>query len=93
MPTPKMQMVGSRSAADLAFEAEGDGGAFVSGLQIYFLKNIFLPENISFIYILRVRKVGDACRQIYSKLDSYVEGAVKWELQKSWSVGRTVGPQ
>ena len=31
--------------------------------------------------------------EIYSTLDSYVEGAVKWELQKSWSVGRTVGPQ
>ena len=41
MLTPKMQMVGSRSAADLAFEGEGGGGTLVSGLQIYFCKYIF----------------------------------------------------
>ena len=41
MLTPKMQMVGCRSAADLAFEGEGGGGALVGGLQIYFCKCIF----------------------------------------------------
>ena len=35
MLTPKMQMVGSRSAADLAFEGEGGGGRLVGCLQIY----------------------------------------------------------
>ena len=46
MLTPKMQMVGCRSATYLAFEGEGGGGTLVSGLQIYFCKCIFLPANI-----------------------------------------------
>ena len=62
MLTPKMQMVGCRSATYLAFEGEGGGGTLVSGLQIYFCKYIFSPESISFLYMLRVRTVGDACR-------------------------------
>ena len=48
MLTPKMQMVGSRSAADLAFEGEGGGGALVSGLQMYLCKYIFWLQ----IYLL-----------------------------------------
>ena len=52
MLTPKMQMVGCRSATYLAFEGEGGGGTLVSGLQIYFCKYIFSPESISFfIYV------------------------------------------
>ena len=62
MLTPKMQMVGCRSATYLAFEGEGGGGTLVSGLQIHFCKYIFSPESISFLYMLRVRTVGDACR-------------------------------
>ena len=59
MLTPKMQMVGCRSAADLAFEGEGGGGALVSGLQICFCKYLFFAcKYILYIYILRVRAVG-----------------------------------
>ena len=71
MLTPKMQMVGSRSAADLAFEGEGGGGTLVSGLQIYICKYISLPANIYYIYIYIYFEGEDGggtlvrCLQIY----------------------------
>ena len=51
MLTPKMQMVGSRSAADLAFEGEGGGGTLVSGLQIYFCDSIPI-DLLTFVFVV-----------------------------------------
>ena len=51
MLTPKMQMVGCRSATYLAFEGEGGGGTLVSGLQIYFCKYNFLSTYLSKILL------------------------------------------
>ena len=71
MPTPKMQMVGSRSAADLAFEGKDDGGTLVSGLQISFA-NIFSACKYIFYIFWGWGRWGTlvGCLQIYSTLGS-----------------------